>query len=104
MSDCVVVLREDRPGDQRLVAYYVAPERASGVEHSKCGRHLQSKLPDYMVPQHFVELSVDPADAQRQGGPQGASQTGSGKRIRVKPTWRRGRRSSAQLPRFGRRF
>ena len=59
LSDCVVVLREDRPEDTRLVAYYVEREGQS-VEVSEIRRYLQSKLPDYMVPQHFVKLGSMP--------------------------------------------
>ena len=59
VSNCVVVLREDRPGDQWLVAYYV-PREGDTVSGSHVRRHLESKLPDYMVPQYFVELSSIP--------------------------------------------
>jgi amino acid adenylation domain-containing protein len=59
VGNCVVVLREDRPGDHRLVAYYVRREGVA-VPLSKLRSHLQLKLPDYMVPQHFMELSSIP--------------------------------------------
>lgn len=54
----VVVVREDTPGDARLVAYVVpageAPTTASLREH------LRESLPSYMVPQHFVVLDQLP--------------------------------------------
>jgi amino acid adenylation domain-containing protein len=55
----VVVVREDRPGDQKLVAYYV---RKPGIEVSipDWRIYLNSKLPGYMVPQFFVELESIP--------------------------------------------
>jgi acyl carrier protein len=59
VSNCVVVLREDRPGDQRLVAYYV--DKGDGeVSISDSRNYLRTKLPDYMVPQHFVKLESMP--------------------------------------------
>ena len=59
VGNCVVVLREDRPGDQRLTAYYV-PRDGQAVSVFEVRRHLQAKLPEYMVPQHFVELASIP--------------------------------------------
>jgi acyl carrier protein len=59
VSNCVVVLREDRPGDQRLVTYYVVRE-GQAVSVPEMRRHLQSKLPEYMIPQHFVKLESMP--------------------------------------------
>ena len=59
VKKCIVVVREDRPGDQRLVAYYVLKP---GFEASLSGwrNYLSSKLPDYMIPQHFVALEAMP--------------------------------------------
>lgn len=49
---CVVVVREDRPGDKRLVAYVVPAGRAPTVPAMRA--HLAAALPDYMVPAAFV--------------------------------------------------
>jgi len=51
----VVLAREDTPGDQRLVAY-VTPTGASGVPLDALREHLRAKLPEFMVPSHFVEM------------------------------------------------
>jgi amino acid adenylation domain-containing protein len=54
----VVLVREDRPGDQRLVAYVVP--KGPMPETSALRAHLKVTLPDYMVPQHFVEMAALP--------------------------------------------
>ena len=51
----MVVVREDKEGDKRLVAYLVV--EAIGAEMVSTLRGvLESKLPDYMVPSAFVSL------------------------------------------------
>jgi len=55
VRQAVVVVREDREGDKRLVAYLVAEE--AGPEAASALRTmLDAKLPDYMVPSAFVFL------------------------------------------------
>ncbi|HEU4452036.1 MAG TPA: amino acid adenylation domain-containing protein, partial [Longimicrobium sp.] len=51
VREALVVAREDRPGDRRLVAYVVG-----GVETDALRAHLRQSLPDYMVPAAFVVL------------------------------------------------
>ncbi|NOT89262.1 MAG: amino acid adenylation domain-containing protein [Lysobacter sp.] len=58
MTQVVVHCREDRPGDQRLVAYFTQDGiRASDAE---LRTHLKLALPDYMVPSAFVGLDGFP--------------------------------------------
>ncbi|HYH82950.1 MAG TPA: amino acid adenylation domain-containing protein, partial [Longimicrobium sp.] len=53
-----VMMREDRPGDKRLVAYVVG-----GVEMDGLRAHLRQGLPEYMVPQAIVALDRLPLNA-----------------------------------------
>ena len=62
------MLREDRPGNKRLVAYCV-PAAGSELNFSELRNHLLSRLPDYMVPAAFVGLPTLPLTPQRQDRP-----------------------------------
>lgn len=55
----VVIVRQDLPGDARLVAYLV-PADSLGADARELRQFLRKKLPDYMIPQHFVELDALP--------------------------------------------
>ena len=55
----VVVLREDRPAEKRLVAYCV-PAADTELSVSKLRSHLRNRLPDYMLPAAFVVLDTLP--------------------------------------------
>ncbi|MFK7730997.1 MAG: amino acid adenylation domain-containing protein [Pseudomonadales bacterium] len=59
VHQCVATVREDRPGDQRLVAYVVFKDGAelSVVEMRK---HLRKFLPAYMIPQHLIPIDSIP--------------------------------------------
>ncbi|MFL1428176.1 MULTISPECIES: non-ribosomal peptide synthetase [unclassified Nocardiopsis] len=50
-----VVVREDRPGDKRLVAY-VVPEPGHTLDQAALRESLAESLPDYMVPSLFVTV------------------------------------------------
>jgi amino acid adenylation domain-containing protein len=58
VADCVVVARENEPGEKRLVAYVVG-----GVEVGVLREHLRRSLPEYMVPAAFVPLERLPLTA-----------------------------------------
>jgi len=68
VRECVVVLREDTPGDQRLVGYVVA-EQDGVFDPAGVREFLRRKLPEYMVPWPLVAL-------------EGLPRTESGKRSR----------------------
>jgi amino acid adenylation domain-containing protein len=59
VRETLVMAREDVPGEKRLVAYLVLAEGAEpGI--SALRRHLQERLPEYMIPGAFVKLEEMP--------------------------------------------
>jgi acyl carrier protein len=80
VNQALVTVREDRPGDRRLVAYYTTPELGGGglgkvPDPENLRSYLAGKLPDYMVPAAYVWLEKIPltangkADRQRLPAP-----------------------------------
>ena len=61
IREAVVIVREDIPGDKRLVAYMVEEEQLDR-EHllSDLRGFVRAKLPEYMVPSAFVVLDAMP--------------------------------------------
>ncbi|MFT3764371.1 MAG: amino acid adenylation domain-containing protein [Minicystis sp.] len=61
VAECAVIVREDAPGDRRLVAYVVpGAERPSAAELRAA---LKDRLPEYMVPSAVVQLDAMPLNA-----------------------------------------
>ena len=59
VAQSVVAIREDRPGDKRLVAYCVAAAGGT-LNVAELRRYLLTRLPDHMVPAAFVGLDTFP--------------------------------------------
>ena len=59
LREAVVMAREDVPGDTRLVAYF-ATRGSEPPATGELREHLRARLPDYMVPSHFVLLPALP--------------------------------------------
>lgn len=59
VRETVVVAREDTPGDVRLVAYIV-PSAKDSAPAAELKEHLRTRMPDFMVPAHFVTLDALP--------------------------------------------
>jgi amino acid adenylation domain-containing protein len=62
VGQATVVLREDTPGDQRLVAYFV-PNGGPAADAKQLRAIAEEQVPDYMVPSAFVALDALPLTA-----------------------------------------
>ncbi|WP_333766773.1 amino acid adenylation domain-containing protein [Streptomyces sp. IBSBF 2435] len=62
VSAACVMVREDTPGDRRLVAYAV-PARGARLDEPALARRVARSLPAYMVPSAFVALDALPLNA-----------------------------------------
>jgi acyl carrier protein len=59
VKQCVVVVRQDTPGEKRVVAY-VVPHEGHVLQPARIRRKLREHLPEYMVPAAVVRLSALP--------------------------------------------
>ncbi|WP_156664286.1 condensation domain-containing protein, partial [Mycobacterium sp. 852002-51613_SCH5001154] len=55
VADAVVIVREDRPGDKRLIGYITGTAEPTALR-----THLAQRLPDYMIPAAIVALPALP--------------------------------------------
>jgi amino acid adenylation domain-containing protein len=63
VKQAVVVVREDQPGQKRLVAYVVLEQGGGELDLSRMRDYLQTRLPEYMVPGALVVLENVPLTA-----------------------------------------
>jgi nonribosomal peptide synthetase DhbF len=59
IEQVAVIVREDQPGDKRLVAYVVTSDQSS-FDSADLRRHAAKFLPNYMIPSAFVEIAALP--------------------------------------------
>lgn len=62
VSEAAVIVREDAPGDPRIVAYFVRDNK-NGESVTELVEHVGKWVPSYMVPACFIELNVMPLSA-----------------------------------------
>ena len=96
VEQAVVIAREDRPGDKRLVGYVTGT-----ADPAEMRAALAERLPAYMVPAAVVVVDGAAADGQRQTRQTGPAGTGvPGGRSVPRPGQRASRRSwPASTPR-----
>ncbi|AIZ33096.1 non-ribosomal peptide synthetase [Pseudomonas parafulva] len=63
INEAVVLAREDRPGQPRLVAYFTGQDAVEVASPAQLRAQLQAHLPDAMVPVAFVRLAALPLTA-----------------------------------------
>ena len=63
VRQAVVVLREDRPGDKRLVGYIATHQNQPATFVNELRKYLHDKLPDYMIPTALFTLDDLPLTA-----------------------------------------
>jgi acyl-coenzyme A synthetase/AMP-(fatty) acid ligase/aryl carrier-like protein len=59
VRESAVIVREDAPGDRRLIAYYAAAD-GHAPSAMDLRTHLSQTLPDYMVPSAFLKMDALP--------------------------------------------
>ena len=62
VDQSVALVREDNPGDRRLVAYVVSKQQSPPTVSELCS-FLRKKMPEYMVPSVFIFLDTLPLTA-----------------------------------------
>jgi pyochelin synthetase len=62
VENCVVAVREDVPGEKRLVGYII-PKPGAAPQSPQVREFLRAKLPEYMIPSAFVTIDEFPLTA-----------------------------------------
>lgn len=60
VRQAVVIVREDRPGDKRLVAYVTRADGVAEIDVASLRAQARQRLPDYMMPSAIVTMDAMP--------------------------------------------
>jgi amino acid adenylation domain-containing protein len=60
VREVVVMVREDEPGEKRLVAYVVGEEGVGKITTTELREHAKERLPEYMQPGIYVQMEEMP--------------------------------------------
>ncbi len=60
VKQALVVMREDNGGEKHLVAYVLMNPGSAHISKADLRRHLQQRLPEYMVPWRYIMLEAMP--------------------------------------------
>jgi amino acid adenylation domain-containing protein len=89
VGDVVVLVREDVPGDRRIVAYVAPAAGADAPTPAELRAHALERMPEYMVPSAAVVLDAIPVTAHgkvdRRALPAPADAGGQGQAEHVEP-------------------
>ncbi len=65
LQEAVVAVREDNPGNKRLVAYLIPKDSSDPPSRRELDESLGKTLPDYMIPSSYVVLNSFPLTLNR---------------------------------------
>ena len=60
ISDCLVIAKENGKKQQSIIAYYVSGDFPAAISEEILKHWLANRLPNYMVPAHFVQIIAIP--------------------------------------------
>lgn len=66
IEDCIVIIKDNLNNEYRLIAYYIKSKNTTeSIIIEELREYLKDKLPQYMIPEFFIELEDFPLTANR---------------------------------------
>jgi amino acid adenylation domain-containing protein len=60
VREAIVLVREDAPGEKRLIAYVVGARHQLSIVSNELRAYLKERLPEYMLPLAFIQIDALP--------------------------------------------